>query len=150
MTRVAISVIELAALLIAVYFGYRWYSDPAANHEPAFALSTLVVIITEWFRRHLRSSIDLGKLARFIEDGQALRMRKDENPLPLEEHNEWIARMESYFRQRKRPDYAVRLNDFSGMIFYGNGSERSKFENSVDGRLRRLHEFISENTRDES
>ncbi|GAI80121.1 unnamed protein product, partial [marine sediment metagenome] len=32
----------------------------------------------------------------------------------------------------------------SGMVFYGSGSEKSQFQKAIDGRLRRLHEFISE------
>jgi hypothetical protein len=149
-TRVVISTIELAALVIAVYLGYRWYLEPAANHEPTFALSTLVVAITEWFRRHLPNSIEPAQLAEFIKTGKTLRARKDENPLPIQSRNEWVAEIEKYFKRRKRPDYVARLNDFSGMVFYGNDSEKSRFENSIDGRLRRLHQFMSENARNEN
>ena len=83
-------------------------------------------------------------LADFVREGQQLRARSRENPLPIQAHNEWIDRMSAYFQNHKGRGYAVRLSDFSGMTFYSDGSERAKFENSIDGRLRRLHEFLSE------
>ena len=70
--------------------------------------------------------------------------RKNEVPLPIEEHNDWVARMVTYFRSHEGRGYEARLSDFSGMTFYGDASERSKFSDSIDGRLRRLHEFLSE------
>lgn len=89
-------------------------------------------------------SVEEKELAAFIREGQKLRGRSGEDPLPVEEHNEWVARMNTYFRNRKKHGYEVRLSDFSGMTFFGDGSERSKFSNSIDGRLRRLHEFLGE------
>jgi hypothetical protein len=29
------------------------------------------------------------------------------------------------------------------MTFYGDGSDKSKFQKSIDGRIRRLHEFLA-------
>jgi hypothetical protein len=73
-----------------------------------------------------------------------LRKRVAEIPLPIAEHNAWVDRMNAYFAEQNAEEYAVRLSDFSGMTFYGDGSERSRMSNSIDGRSRRLHEFIAE------
>lgn len=83
-------------------------------------------------------------IAAFIREGQELLARRDEDPLPVEEHNAWVERMVDYFRPRRGRAYDVRLSDFSGMTFFGDSSEHSKFSNSIDGRLRRLSEFLGE------
>jgi hypothetical protein len=74
-----------------------------------------------------------------VSEGQALRARSHEVPPPIAEVNDWIRRMTAYFEERKGRGYDVRLNDFSGMLFYG-----SQFERAIDARLRRLQEFLSE------
>lgn len=136
---------ELVALLACVYFGVQWIIDPAGDYEPSFAISTLVLIAIDIVRRYVPSKgIDPEKIADFIQEGQALRARLNETPLPIQEHNEWIDRMAKYFRRHKGAPYETRISDFSGMTFYGDGSERSKLSNSIEGRVRRLHEFISE------
>lgn len=144
MKRFVVPAIELCGLITAVYFGIQWYLNPHGNHEAAFALSGVVALLAEWFRRHLKTGVEAAEISSFIQQGQQLMSRKNENPLPIEEHNAWVTRMETYFRDLGRADYAVRLSDFSGLTFYGDGSEKSKYSNSVDGRLRRLHEFLRE------
>jgi len=52
--------------------------------------------------------------------------------------------MEKYLKKQNKLDYVVRLNDFSGLTFFGDGSDKSKFKISIDGRLQRLHEFLRE------
>lgn len=89
-------------------------------------------------------SIDPKRLSQFIAKGQSLRERSNESPLPVEEHNDWVAEMEQYFEEIGKPEYKSRLSDFSGLVFYSDGSDKSKFQKSVDGRVRRLHEFLSE------
>ena len=91
-----------------------------------------------------RRRIDPNKVAQFIREGQDLRARLNEEPLPIQEHNDWVDRMVSYFKQYKGHAYVVRLSDFSGMTFLGDGSARSKMSMLIDGRIRRLNEFISE------
>ncbi len=83
-------------------------------------------------------------LARFIREGQQLRTRLNERPLPIQDHNEWVDHTGTYLQDNLGPAYEVRLNDFSGMVFYGDGSERSQMSKSIEGRLRRLHEFLHE------
>jgi hypothetical protein len=90
------------------------------------------------------NSVDPSMLSNFILDGQALRERSTETPLPIEAHNSWVDRMNEYFEQSGKPEYKVRLSDFSGMVFLGDSSEKSQFEKSIDGRLQRLHEFLKE------
>ena len=83
-------------------------------------------------------------LSAFIFEGQELRARANDDPLPVEDHNDWVARMVTYFRNHEGRGYEARLSDFSGMTFYGDTSECSKYLKSIDGRLQRLHEFLSE------
>jgi hypothetical protein len=87
------------------------------------------------------------QLAIFLTEAQRLRGRLDEEPLPVRAHNEWMDRVGAYLRQNLGKAYEVRFNDFSGMTFYGDGSERSQMSSSIDGRSRRLNDFISELSR---
>ena len=146
MTRFLVPALELSGLIAAVYFGVQWYLEPNGNHQPAFYLSGLVAVLGEWIRRLLRTTIDPREFATFIQEGQRLLSGKDESPLPIQAHNEWIEKMENYLKKQNRSDYLVRLSDFSGLTFRGDASEKSKFVNSVDGRLRRLHEFMRESS----
>ncbi len=87
------------------------------------------------------------KLSGFIKEAQLLRKRLNENPLPIKDHNEWVERVNKYLKENLGSAYEVRFNDFSGMTFYGDNSEKSKMSRSLEGRSRRLHEFISEKSR---
>lgn len=98
--------------------------------------------ITPAERRH-----QAEKLATFIQEAQALRARLDQTPLPVTDHNTWVARVEAWLRDSLGAAYVVRFRDFSGMTFYGDSSEKSKMSKSLDGRSRRLHEFIAELSR---
>jgi hypothetical protein len=89
-------------------------------------------------------SVEANRLGSFLREGQVLRARLVEDPLPIGDHNAWVERMNAYFAEQGADAYAVRLSDFSGMTFYGDGSQRSRISNSIDGRCRRLHEFIGE------
>ncbi len=87
------------------------------------------------------------QLAAFLTEAQQLRTRLAEVPLPIEDHNEWVGRVGAYLRGNLGKAYEVRFGDFSGMTFYGDGSERSTMSRSIEGRSRRLNEFISELSR---
>jgi hypothetical protein len=95
----------------------------------------------------LRNHRHREQLATFLTEAQGLRRRLDEVPLPVRNHNEWVDRVGGYLRQNLGKAYEVRFSDFSGMTFYGDGSERSQMSRSIDGRSRRLSEFISELSR---
>jgi len=84
------------------------------------------------------------QLAKFLAEAQQLRTRLDEVPLPVNDHNEWVNRVGAYLEKNLGNVFVVRFSDFSGMVFYGSGSEKSKMSNSLEGRSRRLHDFISE------
>ena len=88
--------------------------------------------------------LDPKRLSGFIREGQELREHLEENPSQTEQHNAWVERINGYFLEQGAEDYAVRLNDFSGMTFYGDGSDRSQISNSITGRCQRLQEFIAE------
>ena len=84
------------------------------------------------------------KLAAFLKEAENLRQRLEESPLPIRDHNEWVERVSQYLKENLGTAYEIRFGDFSGMTFYGDGSERSKMSRSIEGRSRRLHEFIAE------
>jgi hypothetical protein len=117
MKRFFIPAIELCGLIAAIYFGVQWYLHPNGNYEAAFALSGVIAFLSEWFRRHIHAGVEADKVSAFIHAGQALMSRKEEVPLPVVEYNAWVSSMETYFRKFRRADYAIRLNDFSGLTF---------------------------------
>jgi hypothetical protein len=84
------------------------------------------------------------QLAAFLTEAQALRARLGEMPLPVAEHNAWVDRVSKYLRESLSSAHEIRFSDSSGMTFYGEGSEQSKMSHSLEGRSRRLHEFLSE------
>lgn len=83
-------------------------------------------------------------LAQFVTEAQQLRKRLDEDPLPIADHNEWVERTSEYLRAHLGAAYEVRFSDFSGVVFYGDGSDRSQMSKSLEGRTRRLQEFLHE------
>lgn len=93
------------------------------------------------YRNHKKHK---DQLAAFLVEAQQLRKRLNEDPLPIQDHNEWVQRVSEYLSEHFGKAYEVRFGDFSGMTFYGDGSERSRLSRSIEGRSRRLHEFISE------
>jgi len=80
----------------------------------------------------------------FIIKGQQLHARLDEDPLPIKDHNDWVDSVGEYLRNNLGRDYEVRFSDFSGLVFYGDSSDKSKMNKSIEGRIRRLQEFLSE------
>ena len=84
------------------------------------------------------------RLATFLVEAQELRRRGTGEPIPVAEHNAWVERVSQYLRENFGASYEVRFSDFSGMTFYGDGSERFQYKKSLDARSRRLNDFISE------
>ena len=91
-------------------------------------------------RDHARAD----QLATFLSQAQALQARLAEPALPFADHNEWVSVVEAYLDRNLGPAYRVAFGDFSGMVFYGDGSERFVLSKSLQGRSRRLHEFMAE------
>ncbi|MGB4965778.1 MAG: hypothetical protein WBO77_01575, partial [Microgenomates group bacterium] len=84
------------------------------------------------------------QLAQFLKEGESLHSRSNAEPLPIQDLDDWLARVQTYLNKEVDASYVVRFGNFSGMIFYGDSSPRSSYRNSVEGHCRRLNEFISE------
>lgn len=131
--------------------GAFWYylsKDSSLGSWSSAIGAVLFVALAVYLQRQsdprVRNRPYRDQLATFLTEAQALRARKDEVPLPVEEHNQWVSKVERYLTEHLGAAYSVRVSDFSGMTFYGSGSEKSKYEHSLDGRSRRLMEFIKE------
>lgn len=143
--RASIPYVEFAAGCFAVYFGAQWALDPNGPFEPGFAISLAVLGATEIARRRLpANSVKKSKIDSFIHEGQELRGLATKSPLPIEKHIAWVDSMNKYFVESNAAELKTRLNDFSGLTFYGDVSEKSKYLRSIDGRIRRLMEFMQE------
>lgn len=142
-----------AAWFVAGIFatGALWYFLSKENYYATF-VSALLAIVFVAVAIYLHRSTDKSavhashrdELARFLIEAQQLRSRLDEQPLPIAEHNAWVVKVSEYLRNNLGHDYEVRFSDFRGMVFYGDASEKSKMSRSLDGRSRRLHEFITQ------
>jgi len=52
LVKIFFGIIEVAALLTCIVFGYKWANDPAGNYEPWLFLTGLIFIALEIFRRY--------------------------------------------------------------------------------------------------
>ena len=111
------------------------------------AVLTIIYAVLRWWQNRRKRRI-ADRLGEFLREGQEFIPRPALFPLKVNEHNEWVTRVEAYLTEHLGAAYAVRFSDFSGMRFMGDGSGRSKLRNSIDGRSQRLHEFIAEITKD--
>ena len=93
--------------------------------------------------RRQRQELSDG-LAAFVVEGQQLLAAVKNGSSPVQEINDWAKRATAYLGDHLGASHAVRLSDFSGLTFYSDGSEKSQMERAIDGRLRRLHEFLGE------
>jgi len=50
--KLALVIIEIAALLVCIIFGYLWIQKPDGPYEPLFTVSGLVFVVTELYRRY--------------------------------------------------------------------------------------------------
>jgi hypothetical protein len=114
------------------------------NHESRIADGEIVPSLPDLAAQQLVCREHSTILARFLTEAQQLRSRMGETPLPIDDHNQWVDRVSEYLRDQLGDSYEVRFSDFSGLKFYGDGSDKSAFSRSLDGRTRRLHEFIKE------
>ena len=88
----------------------------------------------------------IDAVAFFLTEGEALlgRLHKDDTHQLEPAVEKWINGTISFLRTNLNEGYVARLNNFSGMTFLGDGSPKSTLRNKIDGRLRRLNEFIAE------
>ncbi len=142
-----------AAWFVAGIFatGAFWYflsrNSVAGTIWSGIGATTFAVLAIRFHRQPDRLNASAPhrlQLAVFLTEAQALRTRLDEQPLPVPDHNAWVDRVETYLRNSLGADYAVRFSDFSGMVFYGGPSEKSRMSRSLEGRSRRLTEFMAE------
>ena len=118
---------------------FAWLSVAAA-----VVLAVVAVQLHRLNDREARFRKIREKLAAFAEEAAVLVGRHIEEPLPIQEHNDWVSRVEAFLRSELDSSYRARFSNFSGMTFYGGGSAKSTYKNSVDGRTRRIHEFMRE------
>lgn len=120
------------------------YIATVLSFASAVILAVVAVQLHRLNDRDVRFRLRREQLAQFLKEGESLLTKSNAEPLPLQEYNDWVARIESYLDKEVDASYVARLGNFNGMTFYGDGSARSAFRKSVDGRSRRIHEFISE------
>jgi predicted ATP-dependent protease len=107
----------------------------------AVALAAVAVRLQRINDRSSRFKAHREGLAGFLQEAEAMLRKHTGQRIPAEEHNAWVAQVENYLREQLDTSYIARFNNFSGMTFFsGSGAEK----NSIDGRCRRLHEFIKE------
>jgi len=144
--------LQLVWFLASIFAsGALWYflsRDDVLSSVSSFCAATVLTIVAVQLPRlndrDARFRARREKLGQFLKDAESLMKRRDEEPLPFQEHNDWVARVEAYLRSEADSSYAARFSNFSGMTFYVDGTPKSAFDNSLQGRSSRLHEFIRE------
>lgn len=144
--------VQLVWFLASVYgTGALWYFlsrddylSAAFSLGGAAALAFVAVQLHRINDRTSRFKASREHLAAFMKEAEALLARSNEDPLPIQDHDEWAKRAETYLTEWLDASYAARFGNFSGMTFYGDGSEKSSYKNSISGRSTRLHQFIKE------
>jgi hypothetical protein len=132
--------------------GAVWYFLSRGDYWAAVlsfvAAGILVLVAVQLHRlndREARFRRRREQLAQFLKEGESLLTRINAEPLPIKDHDDWLARVQTYLSNEVDASYVARFGNFSGMTFFsGDDSPRSSLRISVDGRCRRLHEFISE------
>jgi len=117
----------LGGFAAVFYFRDRWWGTAASTSAP---------------RQQHRE-----RLGEFLAEAQQLRSRLNGGGVSIAEHNVWVERVKDFLRTNLGKSYEARFSDFSGMTFYGDSSERSQMSRSLDGRCRRLLEFMGEMSR---
>ena len=131
--------------------GALWYFLSIKNSEAALisgvaaiVLAVLAVFLHKINDKNSRLLTYREKITSFVAEGHKLISRLGEEKLPTEEINTWVTNVENYLKVNLDESFVSRFNDFSGMVFYGDGSEKSQHKNAIDGRVRRLNQFLTE------
>ena len=140
--------IQLVWFLAGVYgTGALWYflsrDDILSSTLSLAGAAILTFVAVQLIRlndRSTRFKVRREKLADFMKEAEVLQNRSTEEPLPIQEHNDWVTRVEEYLKEQLDSSYVARLSNFNGMTFFGG----SDYKNSLIGRSARLHEFITE------
>ena len=133
--------------------GAFWYflSKNDITHTWWSLAGTIFFAVLAIYHQRLNDSnschlVHRTKLAIFIEESKCLRGRLKEIPLPIKDFNDWDETVLAYLQDNLDASYVVRFRDFTGMVFYGEGTESSNLKIEIAGRTRRLNEFLSELT----
>jgi hypothetical protein len=126
------------------YLGKEDYLATGLSVLGAVTIAVVAIVLQRLNDRSARFRVVRNQLSEFIKQAESLLHRQNEMPLPIKDHNDWTAAVEAYLRSTLDQSYVVRFGNFSGMTFFSDGSERATYRNSLDGRVRRLNEFIQE------
>ena len=112
------------------------------------ALSAVVLCVVAMYLQSLndlckRLKVQREKLGYFLKEAEAISARANNDPPPVDEHNSWVARVEVYLTDALDASYAARFSNYNGMTFYVTNPNPG-LKKSLEGRSRRLHEFIAE------
>lgn len=144
-------VIQLTWFLAGVFAtGAIWYflsRDDLLSAGMSFAaaviLGCLAFYLSGLNNNEARYRRQREQLGVFVTEAQALSIHENDDPPPIQAHNDWVTRVEAYLRRELDGSYAVRFGDFNGLTFYLSNPNMG-FKKSLQGRSRRLHEFIEE------
>ena len=145
-------VIQLVWFIAGVYgTGALWfylsrdeYGSAAISTGAAFVLAVMAVYLQGLNDRSKRTRQIREAIGEYLKQAEKLNERANENPLPIAEHNTWVSTVESYLTTHLDSSYAARFGNFHGMTFYITSNPNSELRKSLDGRSRRLHEFLAE------
>lgn len=126
------------------FLGKDDYVATALSAVGAVMFAIVSIVLQRINDRSDRFRIARERLTDLLKQSEALLVRSNEDPLPVAELNEWIDRTTEDVKTFLDASYATRLNNFTGLVFYGDGSQKSKYRNALDGRMRRLMEFLKE------
>lgn len=144
-------VVQLIWFIAGVYAtGAVWFFLSKDDYLSA-SVSVLSAIVLCMVAFHLHGLNDQSKrhhalrekIGSFLKEAEALAARANEDAAPIDAHNEWVARVEHYLTETLDSSYAVRFGNFNGMTFYVS-NPNPDLKRSIEGRSRRLHEFITE------
>ena len=131
--------------------GALWFflsrNDVLASSLSAFGAvaTTMIATALHWLgdkdRRYRSLRASMGS---YLQDCSALLNENQSGPPPTEKANQWIGQVSEFLAKDLDQSYVARFHNFSGITFFGDGSERSNVRNALEGRAQRLQEFLQE------
>jgi hypothetical protein len=145
-------VIQLIWFIASVYAtGALWfylskedYVSAIASIFGAVVLCAMAVYLHGLNDRSIQLRVQREQLGHFLKEAEALSAQANDIPPPIEAHSAWMERVETYLTEALDSSYTERFGNFHGMTFYGTSNPNSGLKQSLEGRSRRLHEFIAE------
>lgn len=127
----------LATFLALLGIGYGWYRAAITELE-----STHNRI--ESAAQKAKNESAKALLGRALAAGTGLieeQNKKDEDQAKRDAET-WVTQTHDLIAAAYGDEEAALFLDSSGYVFYGDGSEKSKIRNRVDGRMRRITELL--------